>query len=119
MIGKKYKTRDSFSSFYGNDKYADMFSNYQNNKYPIRLNGEYPIMWENKTDGCYVLNSNGEKFYSTFQYDRNKCCDFERDLKQYNFYETFEMNKYTATDKITLVIDFKGKPVHIELEKNQ
>ncbi len=117
MIGKKYKTRESFISFYGNDKYADMFSNYQNNRYPVRLLGEYPIMWENKTDGCYILNSKGEKFYSTLQSDRYQCYNFEKDSKQYNFGETFEMNKYTATDKITMVIDFKGRPVHIELEK--
>ena len=36
---------------------------------------------------------------------------------EYDFYETFEMTKYDATDKIILVIDYYGEPVHIVLEK--
>ena len=36
---------------------------------------------------------------------------------QFDFYETFSMTKYEATDKITVVIDFYGEPVTIELEK--
>ena len=51
IVGKNYQSKESFSAFYGEEKYADMFSNYLNNRYPIRLTGEYPIMWENKTDG--------------------------------------------------------------------
>ena len=36
---------------------------------------------------------------------------------QYEYYETFEMNKYTATDKITMMINYKGNMEKIELEK--
>ena len=36
---------------------------------------------------------------------------------QFDFYETFGMTKYNATDKITAVIEFYGEPVKIELEK--
>lgn len=102
---------------YGDEKYVELYSDYQNNKMPIRIIGDSPVKWENRTSGCYVLNSNGEKFYSTLNYDRNKNYNFENNLNQFDFYDTFEMNQYNATDTVTLVIDFKGTPIHIQLEK--
>lgn len=82
--------------------------------------GEIPVDGydnnQNRSAGCYVLNSNGEKFTSTMSPSRKYNNSFVKGDK-FDFYETFGMTKYDATDKITVVIDFYGEPVKIELEK--
>ena len=126
-----FSNKEKFISLYGDEKYIEMYSNYYNQLYPINITGEPRVVWENKTEGCYILNSNKEKFgcamemtgrkqNSNFKYnetiDENGLSTVEY-TGEFDFYETFEMTKYDATDKITLVIDYYGKPVHIVLEK--
>ncbi len=118
MKWKKYiGNRQKFIDFFGDIKYADMYSEYMNKIFPIRIDGTNLDMWGDNTDGCYILNSNGVKFKSTFRADRNREYNFIENLNQFDFYDTFEMTKYDATDTITVVIDFQGMPVHIELKK--
>lgn len=64
----------------------------------------------------YVENENGEKFGVSFSVSK-------RDLgyqiidNKLNFYQTFTMTKYDATDKIRVVLYYYDEPVIIELEK--
>lgn len=116
-IGKILHDKENFINFYGNDYYADLYIEYKNNEFPIRINGEVPDTWESKTDGCYVVNSNNEIFSISDIVERNHEYNFSKDLKEFDFYDTFEMSKFDATDIITVVIDLKGTPVHIKLEK--
>ena len=68
------------------------------------------------TEGSYVLNSNGEKFKCTLSPSRKAKYNFVSGNK-FDFYETFGMTKYDATDKVTVVIEYFGELVKIELEK--
>ena len=57
-----FSNKEKFISLYGDEKYVEMYSNYYNQLYPINITGEPRVVWENKTEGCYILNSNKEKF---------------------------------------------------------
>ncbi len=126
-----FSSKEEFISLYGDEKYAKMYSEYYNKFYPINVTGSPCVVWENKSEGTYILNSNKERFNcdmlnsnrkynKTFKYietyDENGFSKVEY-TGEYDFYETFEMTKYDATDKIILVIDYYGEPVHIVLEK--
>lgn len=97
-----------------------IWNDYQTKAHPININGIN--MWlvgdarKESPKGCYVLNSNGEEFRSTMSPSRKANANYVNGNK-FDFYETFSMTKYEATDKITVVIDFYGEPVKIELEK--
>ena len=97
---------------------AELWNDYQNKVNPIDVTGySVYIIGENKdSDGCYILNSNGEEFRSTMSPSRKYNQNFVKG-NQFDFYETFGMTKYDATDKIIAVIEFYGEPVKIELEK--
>ena len=69
-----------------------------------------------KGEYCYVENSNGEKFECTMSPSRrakNKWLEGNK----FDFYETFGMTKYDATDTIKVVLNYYGEAVTIELEK--
>ena len=97
-----------------------VWNEYHTKSSPISINGTNLFLVgeakNKKTEGCYVLNSNGEKFKSTMSPSRKANNNFVQGNK-FDFYETFGMTKYDATDKITVIIDFYGEPVKIELEK--
>ena len=69
-----------------------------------------PWLKEDRT--CYVENSVGEKF-------RLKPISLDAFIEndKYDYKAKCEMNKYTATDNISIVIIFDGKPIRIELSK--
>lgn len=69
-----------------------------------------------KPFSSYVKNENGEKFYSTLNVS-NKYKRYYLEGDKYDFYDTFDMTKYNATNKIEIVLYYYGKPVIIELEK--
>lgn len=72
---------------------------------------------ENEMDGVsYISNENGEKFYASTSPSRRHNCNYI-DGDKYNFYETFELTKYDASNKLKLVLYYWGNPVTIELEK--
>ena len=97
---------------------SELWNDYQNKANPIDVTGYsvFIIGEQEDSDGCYILNSNGEKFKSTMSPSRKYNEKFVKG-NQFDFYETFGMTKYDATDKITAVIEFYGEPVKIELEK--
>ena len=121
---------------YASDNYLEKYNEYQFKAHPINVTGlnvwlldeekvkqildpntnklEYKI--PERTDGCYVLNSNGEKFTSTLSPSRKANNNFVAGNK-YDFYETFNMTKYDSTNEITVIIEFYGEPVEIKLEK--
>lgn len=107
-------TREGFVEHYGEEN-VKLLEDYYNKVYLIRTNGTIPwIPGIERTEGCYVLNSKGEKF--RVDYKNHKRTDPPIDDK-YCFNVCFSMTKFDATDNITVTIDFKGEPVHIELEK--
>ncbi len=65
----------------------------------------------------YIENENGDKFYCTLSPSRRTNGYFIDENNQYDFYETFGMTKYNATNKIKVVLYYYGKPVTIQLEK--
>ena len=64
----------------------------------------------------YVENSEGKKFEISRKPGRNQNTNFVND-NTYDFYETFTMTKYEATDKIKVVLYYYDEPVIIELKK--
>ena len=95
-----------------------IWNDYQTKAHPIDVTGYdvFIVGEQEDSDGCYIINSNGEKFKSTMSPSRKANANYVKG-NQFDFYETFGMTKYDATDKITAVIEFYGEPVKIELEK--
>lgn len=80
---------------------------------------QYTTEEKEKTDGCYLLDSKGNRYeYNSYQNSRTVegKLEFTSDSK-YDFCCEFMMTKYNATENITAVIDFMGKPVKIELKQ--
>lgn len=65
----------------------------------------------------YIENENGDKFYCDLSPSRRNKGYYIDENNQYDFYETFGMTKYNATNKIKVVLYYYGEPVTIELEK--
>ena len=102
---------------------------YRNLKQPIRLWGIPPLNWLERTDGCYILDENGNKFYHTRNNSKKQNENFVYDkivdengfvkricLNEFDFYDEFSITKYNLTEKLLLVIDYYGNPVKIELQ---
>ena len=112
------EANNKWSEFLSQETYLSMWNDYYTKAHPVNVTGyDVFIVGEREdSDGCYILNSNGEKFKSTMSPSRKANGNFVKG-SQFDFYETFSMTKYNATDKITAVIEFYGEPVKIELEK--
>ncbi len=107
-------TRESYVEFYG-EEFVNLAESYYKQLYLIRHDGSVVgAPWIEDTEGCYVINSKGDKFL----FDPKNHNRTEPPIKnKYCFNACFSMTKFDATDKITVIIDFNGQPVHIELEK--
>lgn len=111
-----------YLSIISQSPYRDMYMEYFNKRQPINCSG---VLAEEIVDegikmkegsASYVENSNGEKFECTMSPSRrakNKWLEGNK----FDFYETFGMTKYDATDNIKVVLNYYGEPVIIELEK--
>lgn len=64
----------------------------------------------------YITNEQGEKFEVAFSPGRKVKGEFLEENK-FDFYETFSMTKYNATNKIKATLYYYGEPITIELEK--
>ena len=99
--------------------YLDLYVDFTKKNCPINLDGKnlmLPRDLRDQGEPCFVENSNGEKFECTFSPSRrakNKWLEGNK----FDFYETFGMTKYDATDNIKVVLNYYGEPVTIELEK--
>lgn len=100
--------------------YKEIYNEYQKKTRPILTDGTYVgligLDAEDSTGKCYVENSNGQKFECTFSPSRKYKLEWLNGNK-YNYYETFGMTKYDATDNIKVFLNYYGKPVEIELGK--
>ena len=113
-----YANRESIIEYYGSETYLELWEDYYKNDMLILPHGYSLSMipWvEDEANGCYVINSNNEKFETKLS-DRVHRGEYI-DENTYDFYETFELTKYDATDKLNVIIDYKGKAIKIELEK--
>lgn len=108
-------TREEFVSHYG-EEYTKLYEEYYENVYIIKYDGLNPFVpWIKKQEGCYVMNSKGEKFSKSTN-QTVSIPSFEN-LPPNTYYDIYDMTKYDATDNITIVINFKNELIHIELEK--
>ena len=111
-----YTTREDFIQLFGDEKYADMYEEYNLKLKPISVSG-FHCTWENLTDGCYILDEKNNRFEASRLNINRKCYSDFIEENKYHFYETFEITKYNSTDTITVIIDFYKKPVKIVLKK--
>ncbi len=111
-----YTTREDFIQLFGDEKYADMYEEYNLKLKPISGSG-FHCTWENLTDGCYILDEKNNRFEASRLNINRKCYSDFIEENKYHFYETFEITKYNSTDTITVIIDFYKKPVKIVLKK--
>lgn len=63
----------------------------------------------------HIENSKGKKV--KMEDSTLAIIDFKKDKNKYEFYGTFGITQYDATDKMEVVIIYYGEPVYIELEK--
>ena len=111
------KALEEYQAIISQSPYKEMELEYWNKREPIELSGSIHGDLTCTTTYCsYVENSNGEKFECTMSPSRRAKADLLEGNK-YDFYETFGMTKYDATDKIKVVLYYYGEPVTIELEK--
>ena len=109
-----------------NPSLLEKYKQFLDKSEPITINdyktssliGETDVSKHEKCEKSYVENSIGEKFYSTLSPSRKANNNFI-DENIFDFYETFSMTKYNATDKIKVVLYYYGEPVTIELEKTK
>lgn len=95
-------------------EYVNWFNEWRFLNRPISVTNHDYIVTESKAS--YIENETGQIYESTLSPSRNAKTDFI-DGNKYDFYETFSMTKYDATDKIKVVLYYYGNPVNIELEK--
>lgn len=112
-----FGSREDIVKFYGNEEYANLYENYWKERYIIGDTITLMLPWisdNNKDYQCYVENQNGEKFKLKENDVVNR--GFTHGNK-YDYYAECEMNKYTATDKIKIVIVVAGEPFDIQMKK--
>ncbi len=78
---------------------------------------DYKKLMENrKFKNEYVENEKGEKFYPSNSTSED-CGYANKDMKYLVYWQTFDMNKYNATDEIKISLNYKGDDVEIILKK--
>ena len=109
-------TKDYYLKLFKNEKIVEELEEYYNRMIPISSTGDHT--WREKTEGCYIENSNKERFSKGLlnDYTKNKFID---NNTKYIYKEVFEMTKFDATDTITLHLDYYSKPIDIILTINQ
>ncbi len=111
-----FNSREELLAVNSDENFEKMYIEYNNKSWPVHTNGTPAVNWLEYTDGCYVKNSNGEKFICSNSPSRKQISEF-LDGNIYNYYETFDMTKFDATNEITVFIELYGKTYKIELEK--
>lgn len=111
-------TKDDFINVYGsNPQNEESYIQYYKKLRVINPTGYPGVNWLERTEGCYVLDSNGNKFeYASVQnsgYPKTGFIDGDK----YQYHGTFCMTQYDATDEISIILDFQGKPVELKLKK--
>lgn len=98
--------------------YIEMLKKYEEENTPILSRGLTLDIKSDIEDGCYVINNKGEKFECTMSPSR-KCNYNFIDGDKYDFYETYSITKYDATDDITMVVNYRGTLEYIKMQKEK
>lgn len=124
-----FNTREELLSIDTNPEFENKYIQYQSQKRPVRLDGYSGVSWLNYTEGCYIIDEGGNKYFSSsnntkkqnanFIYSSNDHSNENNFLHKFDFYDEFDMTKYNATNTITLVIDFYGEPVKFMLKEEK
>lgn len=78
---------------------------------------EYKKKMENrKIKNEYIENENGERFYPAQSTDSDGGYS-NTEMKYLNYWQTFTMTKYDATDKLKIYMNYKGEDVYIVLKR--
>lgn len=78
---------------------------------------EYKANMENrKFKNEYIENEKGEKFYPSNSTSEDTGYSYS-DMKFLNYWQTFDMTKYDATNRLKIYINYKGEDVYIILHK--
>lgn len=120
-LAYKFNTKEEMLTISKDEEFEKMYIEYHKLCNPVQVSNNLPlygINWLEHTDGSWIENSNGEKFYCTLNPARKQNRNFINDTT-FDFYETFGMTKSDATDKLTFVINYYGEHYKIELEKIQ
>ena len=98
--------------------YKELLEEYEKKDTPILSRGLTLDVKSDIENGCYVMNNKGEKFECTMSPSR-KCNYNFIDGDKYDFYETYSMTKYDATDDITMVVNYRGTLEYIKMQKEK
>lgn len=98
------------------EKIKDEYYDWLDSREPISITESFREEKRDKEKVSYIKNAKGEKFYCTLSPSRKAHTNFTENDK-FDFYETFGLTKYDATDEITAVLYYYGNPVTIKLEK--
>lgn len=110
-------TSEAITKFYNESPYKELYENYYTKHFPTSIEAVRIYMpWIDETEGCYIQNSNGEKFYISESGCAKQRNSFNKD-NTYEFYNKFDMTQYDATYDITAVIELYGLPVKIWLKR--
>lgn len=126
-----FNSREELLAVNQSQDFENKYIEYMNSLTPIRLNGYPGVNWLEYTDGCYILDENGNKFYATKNNSKKQNANFNyvetfdeqgfshiTYLNEFDFYNEFSITKYNLTDTLYLVLDFYGSPVKIKLQKD-
>lgn len=109
-------TEEEFNNKTG-DNVNVAINNYMKNREIIRT--DYADYLDNNekmiNNITHIENSKGKK--AKIEDSSLEIIDFKKDKDKYEFYGTFEITKYDATDKMKVVIIYYGEPVYIELKR--
>ncbi len=121
-------TKEGYIELYRSEELVNKYEEFLKRERPINFNGEQIVPWEtlNDNEGCYVINKENQKFNVIAGTLGNFCYSYDYDengytistfLNKYKAHINFSMTKYEATDIIEVIIDYKGIPTKIVLEK--
>ena len=106
-----YDHEKPYPEGYG-EEYAKLYKEYYNKLDMIRPDGHSRGNLGEPTEGCYVLDSNGNRF----KWDEANGTERSYIDGAYKYKMSFTMTKYDATDRVTVVLDIMGEPVKIYLK---
>lgn len=112
-----FNSKEELLAISTNKDFEDKYIEFESKFSPIRVNGVPVVSWIEPTEGCYIENSNGNIFRVSMDNAYRKQHQSFEENESYNFYETFDMTSYDATDTITVTIDLYGNSYKIKMQK--
>ena len=110
---------EKLNEMYSTSPYKELQEQYDKEAHPIMSSGFMSVFYHqeyNIEEDCYIMNSNGEKFKCSLSPSRKSNHSFI-DNDKYDYYETYTLTKYDATDEITVILNYRGTREEIKLQK--